>query len=177
MTTSEFPPAQHALYPPTTPAVARRGGRLVAAALLVGALAGGAAGVGGAAVLAETWSPDTSPPASAAGQPAPLSTSSGGDSSAPEGTPEAAAAEALPSVVKIYATSATQSGSGSGIVLTEDGEILTNNHVVELAASGGKLAVSFDDGRTAAASIVGRDPLTDLAVIDAAGVSGLTPAT
>jgi putative serine protease PepD len=79
--------------------------------------------------------------------------------------------------VKIYASSASNSGTGSGIVLTEDGEILTNNHVVELAASGGSLAVSFPDGSTAPAEILGRDPLTDLAVIKAEDVSGLTPAT
>ncbi len=96
---------------------------------------------------------------------------------AASGSTEAAAAKALPSVVKIYASSTTASGSGSGIVLTKDGEILTNNHVVELAASGGDLAVSFNDGSTAKATVVGRDPLTDLAVIKAEGVSDLQPAT
>ncbi len=90
---------------------------------------------------------------------------------------EAAAASVLPSVVKIYATSQQASGSGSGIVLTRDGEILTNNHVVELAAEGGKIAVSFNDGTSANATIVGRDPLTDLAVIKAEEVSDLEPAT
>ena len=80
-------------------------------------------------------------------------------------------------MVKIYATGQQGSGSGSGIILTDDGQILTNNHVVEIAADGGELAVSFNDGSTAKATIVGRDPLTDLAVIQAEGVSGLTPAT
>ena len=97
--------------------------------------------------------------------------------SATAGSTEAAAASALPSVVKIYATSQRASGSGSGIILTSDGEILTNNHVVDLAADGGKIAVSFNDGTSADATIVGRDPLTDLAVIKASGVSGLQPAT
>jgi putative serine protease PepD len=59
-------------------------------------------------------------------------------------------------------------------VLSEDGEILTNNHVVE-GAEGGEIAVSFNDGSTASAQVVGTDPLTDLAVIQAEGVSGLTP--
>lgn len=80
-------------------------------------------------------------------------------------------------MVKIYASSATASGSGSGMVLTKDGEILTNNHVAELGANGGHLAVSFNNGQTVPATIVGRDPLTDLAVIKAKGVSGLNPAT
>ena len=47
-------------------------------------------------------------------------------------TTEAAAAKALPSVVKIYGTNAAESGSGSGIILTSNGQILTNNHVAEL---------------------------------------------
>jgi putative serine protease PepD len=67
-------------------------------------------------------------------------------------------------------------GSGSGIILSSNGLILTNNHVVELARGGGDLAVSFNDGTTADATIVGTDPLTDIAVIKAEGVSGLQPA-
>jgi putative serine protease PepD len=102
---------------------------------------------------------------------------SSAEAGAPVGGTEGAAAKALPSVVKIYASGTQASGSGSGIVLTKDGEILTNNHVVELAADGGKLAVSFNDGSTAKATILGRDPLTDLAVIKADGQTNLTPAT
>jgi putative serine protease PepD len=79
--------------------------------------------------------------------------------------------------VKIYATSSVASGSGSGIILTKDGQILTNNHVVELAANGGKLAVSFNDGSVARAAIVGRDPLTDLAVIQVHTHKTLRPAS
>jgi putative serine protease PepD len=67
-------------------------------------------------------------------------------------------------------------GSGSGIILSDTGEILTNNHVVALADGGGTITVSFNDGSTASASVVGTDPVTDLAVIQAKGVSGLTPA-
>lgn len=61
-------------------------------------------------------------------------------------------------------------------MLTRDGQILTNNHVVELAATNGKIAVSFNDGTTAPATIVGRDPLTDLAIIQAKTTSPLIPA-
>ncbi|HEY1116092.1 MAG TPA: trypsin-like peptidase domain-containing protein, partial [Acidimicrobiales bacterium] len=53
----------------------------------------------------------------------------------------------------------------------------TNNHVVELAGDGGSISVSFNDGTTAKAEILGTDPLTDTAVIKAQDVSGLTPAT
>ncbi|HKY65418.1 MAG TPA: trypsin-like peptidase domain-containing protein [Acidimicrobiales bacterium] len=88
-----------------------------------------------------------------------------------------AAAAVLPSVVSISFESGQVAGSGSGIVISEDGQILTNNHVVAQAADGGSLGVTFSDGSTADAEIVGRDPATDLAVIQAQDVSGLTPAT
>jgi putative serine protease PepD len=89
---------------------------------------------------------------------------------------EAVAKAVLPSVVKINVEGPQGSGSGSGIVLSSNGEILTNNHVAEVAENGGKMSVSFNDGSTANATIVGTDPVTDLAVIKAEGVSGLTPA-
>ncbi|MEU1388523.1 MULTISPECIES: trypsin-like peptidase domain-containing protein [unclassified Nonomuraea] len=84
------------------------------------------------------------------------------------------AAKVQPTVVMIQG----QSGEGSGVVLSPDGLILTNNHVVEGASQGGgQMSVKFSDGKTAKASIVGTDPATDLAVIRAAGMSGLTKAT
>ncbi|HEX6569497.1 MAG TPA: trypsin-like peptidase domain-containing protein, partial [Acidimicrobiales bacterium] len=101
---------------------------------------------------------------------------SGSDSRADEPLSQAAAA-VLPSVVSISFEAGPASGSGSGIIISEDGQILTNNHVVALAADGGSLTVTFSDGSTADARIVGRDPATDLAVIQAEDVSGLTPAT
>jgi putative serine protease PepD len=96
---------------------------------------------------------------------------------AADGSVESVAQKVLPSVVKIDVTTQQGSGSGSGIILTADGTILTNNHVVEGAEGGGTLTVSFNDGTTAEAEILGTDPLTDTAVIKAEGVSGLTPAT
>ncbi len=91
-------------------------------------------------------------------------------------TIESVASRVLPSVVSIAFTGQQGGGTGSGIVLTADGFILTNNHVVAGAADGGTLTVSFTDGRTAGATIVGRDPSADVAVIKADGVSDLTPA-
>jgi putative serine protease PepD len=87
------------------------------------------------------------------------------------------AAEVLPSVVKIEVSGAQGSGSGSGIILSSDGQILTNNHVVELAGTGGTLRVTFNDGSNTDAKVLGTDPLTDTALIQAQNVSGLTPAT
>ncbi len=89
----------------------------------------------------------------------------------------AVAAAVQPSVVSIAVSSALGSGEGSGIILDSEGTILTNNHVVEAAASGGSLTVRLSDGTEAPATILGRDPDSDLAVIKAQGLSGLTPAT
>ncbi|HEX4704788.1 MAG TPA: trypsin-like peptidase domain-containing protein, partial [Pseudonocardiaceae bacterium] len=58
-----------------------------------------------------------------------------------------------------------------------DGNILTNNHVIAGAVNGGKIQAIFADGRTVNATIVGRDPTTDIAVIKAQGVHGLPVAT
>jgi putative serine protease PepD len=82
----------------------------------------------------------------------------------------------LPSVVSIIVTAGGQGDEGTGIVLSPDGNILTNNHVVESAATSGIIAVTLNDGRAVKATIVGRDPTTDLAVIKAAGVTDLQPA-
>jgi len=75
------------------------------------------------------------------------------------------AEKALPSVVTIRAKGTSSSGTGSGEIMKSDGYILTNNHVIAPAASGGTLAVLFSDGKTAPATLVGPDPLTDVAVI------------
>ncbi|WP_405429762.1 trypsin-like peptidase domain-containing protein [Micromonospora sp. NBC_00617] len=82
------------------------------------------------------------------------------------------AASVQDSVVSI----ATDSGEGSGVVLSADGYVLTNNHVVA-SASGDTVQVVFADGKNARAKIVGTDPKTDLAVVKANGVSDLKPAT
>ena len=90
---------------------------------------------------------------------------------------EAVAKSVLPSVVKINVKGQQGEGSGSGIIISSDGEILTNNHVVEVAAQGGEISVNFNDGSAKKATVVGTDPLTDLAVIKAEDVSGLQPAS
>jgi putative serine protease PepD len=88
------------------------------------------------------------------------------------------AAAVQPSVVSIVVTTRSATEEGSGVVLRSDGLILTNNHVVaDAATGGGSIEVTLSDGTRAAATIVGRDTATDLAVIKATGVSGLTPAT
>jgi putative serine protease PepD len=69
-------------------------------------------------------------------------------------------------VVTIAASGPGGSGTGSGEVIRQGGYILTNNHVISVAAGGGgSLEVLFADGQTAPATITGRDPQTDLAVL------------
>jgi putative serine protease PepD len=74
--------------------------------------------------------------------------------------------EVIPSVVTIAAHGPNGSGTGSGEVIRSDGYILTNNHVISIAAvSGGSVEVQFSDGQAESATITGRDPQTDLAVL------------
>jgi putative serine protease PepD len=85
------------------------------------------------------------------------------------------AARALPSVVTLHASGGDAAGTGTGFVLDDRGHILTNNHVVQPAGSGGEITVTFHSGDTAEATVVGRDSGYDLAVVQVKGVSGLTP--
>ncbi|MEV6884159.1 trypsin-like peptidase domain-containing protein [Streptomyces sp. NPDC051135] len=103
----------------------------------------------------------------------------------PQAAPEAAerapdsvagiAARALPSVVTLHVSGSEAAGTGTGFVLDDRGHILTNNHVVEPAGTGGEITVTFNSGDTAEATVVGRDSGYDLAVVKVKGVSGLTP--
>ncbi|HEY1345028.1 MAG TPA: trypsin-like peptidase domain-containing protein [Streptosporangiaceae bacterium] len=68
-------------------------------------------------------------------------------------------------MVTIAASGPGGGGTGSGEVIRSGGYILTNNHVISAAASGGSVEVLFADGQSAPATITGRDPQTDLAVL------------
>ncbi|MBO5892508.1 MAG: trypsin-like peptidase domain-containing protein [Oscillospiraceae bacterium] len=98
---------------------------------------------------------------------------------APENTPQQEGlslqdiySKAIDSVVSISCTLKNGSASGTGVVLTETGYIVTNSHVVEEASS---ISVLLTDGRTLNAQVIGADTISDLAVlwIDA---ENLTPA-
>ena len=173
--TRSLPPVPQPVPQPSPPPR----GRVGFAAAVVGAslLVGGAAGVGGAAA----WTAyDATGAGSASGPAGERTTSqvvSTPDSAAPEGSVEQVAASVLPSVVKLDVSGAEGAGSGSGIILSSDGQILTNDHVVGLAGQGGDITVSFNNGSKVSATVLGTDPLTDTAVIQAEGVSGLTPAS
>ncbi len=145
----------------------RRGLALVATTAL---LVGTASGVGGAAVFSALNDTATGSTPSVT---APLSNTA--PIVAPDGSIQKAAAAVLPSVVKIGVLTDQGAASGSGIVISADGLIVTNNHVVSAGDGSGRITVTLNDGRTVAATVVGKDELTDLAVIRA-DVKGLTPA-
>ncbi|MET4046334.1 MULTISPECIES: trypsin-like peptidase domain-containing protein [unclassified Rhodococcus (in: high G+C Gram-positive bacteria)] len=93
----------------------------------------------------------------------------------PDGSVQAVANKVLPSVVQIQVKGSQAEGEGSGVILSSDGLILTNNHVATGAGANGKLSVAFSDGSIADAKIVGADAVSDMAVIKAEGKTGLTP--
>ncbi|MUL85767.1 MULTISPECIES: S1C family serine protease [unclassified Mycolicibacterium] len=108
----------------------------------------------------------------------------------PPGSVEQVAAKVVPSVVKLETDLGRASEEGSGIILTSDGLILTNNHVVQAAAkpgapapaqggapAGAQTKVTFSDGTTKSFTVVGTDPSSDIAVVRAQDASGLTPIT
>lgn len=77
---------------------------------------------------------------------------------------EAVIAAVQESVVAIEVSTQQGGSQGSGVIIDDDGNIVTNNHVVA-GAGQGELRVTLSDGRIFPASIVGTDPTTDLAVI------------
>ncbi len=125
-------------------------------------------GVGGGLIGAAVASP-SSPQAG--------STTTAGSATASSCAVTPIAEKVLPSVVTIFAKGAAGSGTGSGEVIKSDGYILTNNHVIAGAVNGGSVEVLFEDGTTVPATIVGRDALTDLAVLKVSSTEGLKPIT
>jgi putative serine protease PepD len=143
---------------------------ILVAALAVGALVGGAAGGGIVLALNDGNSGST---VNAITTPANITVNDPDNAT----TITAVAAQASASVVTISATSSTAGGTGSGVVLSDDGYVLTNTHVVTLdgAAGDAVIKVQTNDGRLLDATVVGTDPISDLAVIKIDGVSDLQP--
>jgi len=155
-------------------------GRTVLTAAIVAALVGGGVGAGISYAVRGGSGDDVTSSTSI--------NSNGLDTGSANATAVTAVAKkVLPSVVTITvaptSANSSQSGAqsgdiGTGIILKGNGEILTNNHVVALAADGGySITVTFDGGANAQATIVDRDPTSDLAVIQASGVNNLSAAT
>jgi putative serine protease PepD len=152
------PPGQFA-PPPAKPPRGRRIAGLAAVAVLAAAVGGGVGGYVG-----HQTSTTGSSAIGTLSQPVPSG------EPGPAGPISAVAQKVLPSVVQL----AGSAGEGSGVVLSADGLILTNAHVLEAARNGG-LTATFQNGSTAPVQVVGKDTRADVAVVRAQGVSGLTP--
>jgi putative serine protease PepD len=83
------------------------------------------------------------------------------------------AGDVLPSVVTLAVSSGTSSGNGSGEVIRDGGYILTNDHVISPAGATGRIGALFSGGQTLPATIVGRAPRVDLAVVKVDPPQGL----
>ncbi|MFJ6935178.1 S1C family serine protease [Streptomyces sp. NPDC101132] len=90
-----------------------------------------------------------------------------------DGTVSGVARQVMPSIVEIGATTGSGKATGSGVIVTSDGEIVTNNHVV---AGASEITVRTSDGKTYKARVLGTDPDKDLALIKLEGASGLKAA-
>ena len=158
------PPAEPAAPEPTAPAAKKRTRgplALLAAVAIVAAAIGGGTAYG----IQELTGNDTV---------ASSSTSTSVVPSSKKGTVAGVAEAVSPAIVEISATSNAGSSTGSGVIITSDGEIITNNHVISGAS---EIKVSTSDGKSYTAQVVGTDSKKDLALIKLENASGLTVAT
>ncbi|WSG28751.1 trypsin-like peptidase domain-containing protein [Streptomyces europaeiscabiei] len=91
-----------------------------------------------------------------------------------KGTVSGVATAVSPSIVEISATSNAGESTGSGVIITSDGEIITNNHVISGAS---QIKVTTSNGKSYTAEVVGTDSKKDLALIKLRDASGLKAAT
>ncbi|WP_158863419.1 S1C family serine protease [Leifsonia sp. AG29] len=167
-------PQGYASAPGTTaerPAKKRNTG-LIIATLAIGALIGGVAGAGAGVGLYAANSGNDATIKTVSG-PQNITVNDANNAT----TITAVAAKASPSVVTISVTASSSGGTGSGIVLSKDGYVLTNTHVVTLDGQASDVSISVTDnnGKIYTAKVVGTDPTTDLAVIKLDNASDLTP--
>ena len=168
--TSPIPPMNQGIPPVTHGGQVRerrRSGTTVVATALVAAVLGGGVALGGNALLNHS---NSSAPQLAA----PVATST---TPAQSGSIPFAAQQASKFTADIQVAGTSGTAVGSGIVLSKDGYVLTNNHVVSGAGDGATMQVTTSDQNTYAATVVGTSPSYDLAVIKLKDASNLTPAT
>ena len=161
-----LPPTTETPTPTPGPAVEqqrrgglRRAGELSLVALLAAGLASGGTYAATTLVADEPGIPSSSSTLPAVST-VPVSQA---QKSAPDW--QAVAATVAPSVVSITVRGEQGQGQGSGVVIDEQGHVLTNNHVVSGGGTGTELDVTLANGDTYAATVAGTDPSTDLAVL------------
>ena len=158
------------------------GARKIIALVLVCALVGGGAGVGGAALYGQLTQPET---VIYEGERPQVQTIVNSNNGQPMTAEELYAANLASCVgitvnttVNIFGQTTTSAASGSGFVLTQDGYIVTNYHVIEDAAedSSVSIEVSFANGDKYTAKLVGGEQDNDVAIIkiDATGLQAVT---
>lgn len=165
MTDNPEHPAQPLTDEPPTTESKKKAPIGLAAALAIGALVGGVSGAGVA-----TWAITSNLPSVSTAAPAGPSTITVNDAAnATQIT--AIAAAAGPSVVTVSVQGGSAGGTGSGVIITEDGYIVTNTHVVTLdgETAHAKINVQTYDGHLYSAKLIGTDPITDIAVIKIEG--------
>lgn len=168
-TTYYGPMPQPAQPPAALAGPQKRPGRLAAlvgATALAAALLGGGAGAAIVGLTGDSSASSTTASSAATGQTISNTTGSADVSTV--------AAKVVPSVVQVNVTTGRGSAIGSGVILTADGRILTNAHVVQGAQT---VTVTTSDGKKYQARVVGSDTKSDIAVLQAQGASGLTAAT
>lgn len=158
---------------PVGPSHRARNGFLRGRLALVTAVAAVAAVLGGLAGGAVADARHSSTTASSTTLVSPVSAKSDGTADV-----AAIAAAVSPSVVQIDVQSNSGTSTGTGVILTASGQILTNYHVISSAVTdGGTITVTYQNGTKTSGSITGTDKSLDVAVITASGASGLPTAT
>ncbi|MFD5233069.1 S1C family serine protease [Streptomyces qaidamensis] len=155
------PPAYAPAHAPHSKKRGRGPFALIAAVAIVAAAIGGGTAYG----IQELTGNDTV---------ASSSTSTAVVPSSQKGTVAGVAKAVSPSIVEISADSNAGSSTGSGVIITSGGEIVTNNHVV---AGASQIKATTSDGKSYTAKVVGTDSKKDLALIKLENASGLKAAT
>ncbi|MCF2661974.1 S1C family serine protease [Pseudoflavonifractor phocaeensis] len=183
--TDPIPTSGGPVGPESTPPKKKGNAKRIAALVLVCALVGGGAGVGSAALYGKLTQPESSTTIYEEERPQ-VQTVVNTNKGQPM-TPEALYAANLPSCVgitvsttsvNIFGQTTTSAASGSGFVLTQDGYIVTNYHVIEDAANDNSvdIRVTFANGDKYTAKLVGGEKDNDVAVLKIEA-AGLTPVT
>ncbi len=144
-------------------------GVLVVLAVVVALIAGGFGGVGGYLLAQRDGESVTDP--SYTIEPAPT-----GNVNRDPQSVAGVAARVLPSVVSLEVRGVREGGTGSGFII-QGGYVVTNNHVVAPAGRFGQITVSFNNGKTSPAKLVGTDPSSDIAVVKPENLYGMPTIT